>query len=67
MINQEINKVVNKVKKAGYSGDDWFLAAHSLGGHTAQAYPRDDKEHPNLFKAQILMGSALRRDLRSIQ
>jgi hypothetical protein len=35
VINQEINKVVKKVKKAGYSGDDWFLAAHSLGGHSA--------------------------------
>lgn len=67
VINQEINKVVKKVKKAGFEGEDWFLAAHSLGGHTAQSYPRDDEEHPDLFKAQILMGSALKRDLRSIQ
>lgn len=49
---------------AGYTGDSWFLAAHSLGGVMTQKYLASNS---NNFMGQILMSSVLLRDTHSIQ
>lgn len=37
-VKTHIDDAVNLMKQAGYSGDSWFLAAHSLGGVMTQKY-----------------------------
>ncbi len=37
-VDGSINASVSDLKKAGYTGDEWFLAAHSLGGFLIQDY-----------------------------
>lgn len=51
-------------ENAGFSGDNLFIAAHSLGGVMSQNFLQSSAA---AFKGQILMGSVLRRDTRSIQ
>ena len=51
-------------ENAGFSGENLFIAAHSLGGVMSQNFLQSNAA---AFKGQILMGSVLRRDNRSIQ
>jgi len=64
-----VQDTVDYITSAGFEGDNWFMAAHSLGGVMTQdwldgAWLGPD---PSMFKGQVLMSSALLRDKRSIQ
>ena len=52
-----------------FTGDNWFLAAHSLGGVMTQSFLNSDSDvaDPSVFKGQILMSSVLLRDTREVQ
>lgn len=50
------------LKQHGFTGDNIFMAAHSLGGVMAQTYNTDGGN----VKGQILMGSVLLRNARNI-
>lgn len=60
---------MDKITSNGFTGDNWFLAAHSLGGVMTQDFLNSSSTSPDpsLFKGQILMSSVLLRDRRSIQ
>ena len=67
-INGHIESVMDKITSNGFTGDNWFLAAHSLGGVMTQDFLMSGSTSPDasLFKGQILMSSALLRDNRSL-
>ena len=54
---------MDKIKTSGFTGDNWFMAAHSLGGVMTQDWL---KSNTDTFKGQILMSSVLLRDRRHI-
>jgi len=54
---------MKELVKEGFTGDNYVMAGHSLGGVMAQQY---SNKNADTFKAQILMGSTLTRDNRSI-
>ena len=62
-VKTHINDAVTFLKSAGFSGNSWFLAAHSLGGVMTQKYLTSNT---NNFLGQILMSSVLLRDNHSI-
>lgn len=47
----------------GFTGDNVVMAGHSLGGVMSQNWTKDQSD---LVKAQVLMGSTLTREKRSI-
>lgn len=51
------------MRSEGFTGDNIIMAGHSLGGVMAQGYTKD---HADTIKAQVLMGSVLTREKRSI-
>ena len=55
---------MDKITQSGFSGDNWFLAGHSLGGVMTQDYLKGGDTQ---FKGQILMSSVLLRDRRTVQ
>lgn len=63
LIDHYVTKTIDELKKRGFTGDDIFIAAHSLGGVMSQQFV---KSHSDLVKGQILMGSTLLRDTHSI-
>ena len=63
-IGGHISNTVEKITSSGFTGDNWFLAGHSLGGVMTQDYLKNGDTQ---FKGQILMSSVLLRDRRSIQ
>jgi alpha-beta hydrolase superfamily lysophospholipase len=67
LLDGSIQDSVKQLKAAGYTGDEWFLAAHSLGGFMAQDFLTNGAIDSTLFKAQALMGSVLDRKKVSIQ
>mmetsp|Transcript_6869 Transcript_6869/g.9062 ORF Transcript_6869/g.9062 Transcript_6869/m.9062 type:complete len:323 (-) Transcript_6869:447-1415(-) len=54
------------MQSAGFSGDNLFLAGHNLGGVMTQYY-LSEKSPDYTFKGQILLGSVMLRQYRSIQ
>lgn len=54
------------IKSAGFSGDNWFIAAHSLGGVMTQQWLAGKDKNAALMKGQILMSSVLTRDRKEI-
>jgi len=62
-VKTHIDDAVNFLKQAGFTGDSWFLAAHSLGGVMTQKYLNSNT---NNFLGQILMSSVLLRETHSI-
>mmetsp|Transcript_16752 Transcript_16752/g.11888 ORF Transcript_16752/g.11888 Transcript_16752/m.11888 type:complete len:107 (+) Transcript_16752:265-585(+) len=65
-IDGHVKEAIETMQASGFTGDNLFLAAHSLGGVMAQWY--NAQESPEYkFKGQILMGSVLQRKYRSIQ
>ena len=60
---------MEKITANGFEGDNWFLAAHSLGGVMTQDFLTSGSTSPDasLFKGQILMSSVLLRGSRSVQ
>ena len=59
LIDHYVTDTIAELKKAGFSGDNILLAAHSLGGVMSQKYA---KSNTDTIKGQILMGSVLTRD-----
>ena len=66
--DDHIESVMSKIMESGFEGDNWFLAAHSLGGYMTQDYLNSGsrKADPSQFKGQILMGNAILRSQRKI-
>jgi len=67
-IGGHIKSVMDKIASSGFEGENWFLAAHSLGGVMTQDFLTSGSTSPDasLFKGQILMSSVLLRSTRSI-
>ena len=63
LIDKYVKDTIAELKKRGFTGDDIFIASHSLGGVISQMYVKDNSD---LIKGQILMGSTLTRDHHSI-
>ena len=63
LIDHYVTETINELKKRGFTGDDIFIASHSLGGIMSQIFV---KSHSDLIKGQILMGSVLERNTHSI-
>lgn len=57
-IGHEVKGMLKTLKKQGFSGDQVYLAAHSLSGVFSQDYA---KSNPDLVKGTVLMGSVLLR------
>ena len=58
LIDHYVDESIKKLQEAGFTGDNMFVSAHSLGGVFAQKYV---KKQPDVFKGQILMGSVMLR------
>lgn len=60
---------MDKITANGFTGDNWFLAAHSLGGVMTQDFLKkgSTKVDASQFKGQILMSSVLLRGTRKVQ
>ncbi len=63
LIDHYVDDAIKELIKEGFTGNNYVMAGHSLGGVMAQQYAN---KHTDKFKAQILMGSVLTRDNRSI-
>jgi predicted alpha/beta hydrolase family esterase len=63
LIDNYVEKTIDQLIKAGFTGDNILLAAHSLGGVMAQKYA---KENNDQIKGLMLMGSVLARDDHSL-
>jgi alpha-beta hydrolase superfamily lysophospholipase len=59
----KVSSTVEDLRKLGFTGDNIVMAGHSLGGVMSQGYTKD---HADTIKAQVLMGSVLTRDQRTI-
>jgi len=66
-IGKHIDSVMDKISSNGFTGDNWFMAAHSLGGVMTQDWLQKGKDSASMFKGQILMSSVLLRDRREIK
>lgn len=68
-IGAHIQDAMTYIGYAGFTGDNWFLAAHSLGGVMTQQWLNgtSTKPSPSSFKGQVLMSSVLLRGTRAIQ
>jgi len=62
-ISGKVDSTIKELEKLGFTGDNIVMAGHSLGGVMAQGYTADNADK---IKAQVLMGSVLTRDKRSI-
>uniref|UniRef100_A0A7S3W8N1 Alpha/beta hydrolase fold-5 domain-containing protein n=1 Tax=Strombidinopsis acuminata TaxID=141414 RepID=A0A7S3W8N1_9SPIT len=62
LIDHYVTETISEIKKAGFEGDNIFLAAHSLGGVMAQNYANDHSE----IKGTILMGSVVLRSYHDL-
>ena len=58
-IDSTVRNMLHDLKKAGFSGEKIYLAAHSLSGVFSQTYAASN---PDLVKGTILMGSVLLRN-----
>jgi pimeloyl-ACP methyl ester carboxylesterase len=63
LMEHYVDKTIKKLRKAGFEGDNILIAGHSLGGVMAQRFA---KKNSDIIKGQVLMGSVLTRDKRSI-
>ena len=62
LINHYVESTIADLEKKGFTGDNIFMAAHSLGGVMSQDYVKKNSK----IKGNILMGSALLRKQRDI-
>lgn len=63
LIDHYVTDTMKELVKEGFTGDNYVMAGHSLGGVMAQKYT---EKNADTIKAQVLMGSVLTRDQRSI-
>ena len=64
-IDSHVKDAVKTISYAGFTGDNYFLAGHSLGGVMTQNFLKGEKTIA--FKGQVLMASTLLRKTRDIQ
>jgi len=62
-----VQDAMDEARLDGFTGDNWFLAAHGLGGVLSQDYLLSGDANVSAFKGQALMSSSLLREYRSIQ
>jgi len=58
LIDHYVTDTISKLQAAGFTGDNIFLAAHSLGGVMAQKYVAKNAD----IKGLVLMGSVILRN-----
>jgi len=58
LIGHYVTDTISKLQAAGFTGDNIFLAAHSLGGVMAQQYAAKNSD----IKGLVLMGSVILRN-----
>ena len=63
LIDKYVTNTIAEIRNSGFTGDNIFLAAHSLGGVMVQNYAAD---HPEI-KGSILMGSVLLRSYHNLE
>jgi len=63
LIDKYVTSTIEEIRNSGFTGDNIFLAAHSLGGVMIQNYAAD---HPEI-KGSVLMGSVLLRSNHNLQ
>jgi len=63
LIDHYYEGTLSNLKDLGFSGDNVFIAGHSLGGVMAQDYANGKSDS---IKGQILMGSVILRNKRKI-
>ena len=64
LIDHYFESMLDDLQSAGFTGDNVFISGHSLGGVMGQKYAKGKSD---TIKGQILLGSVLLRDYRSIQ
>merc|ERR1712113_1095017 len=62
LIDHYVQSSIKTLQDHGFTGDNIFMAAHSLGGVMSQKYAKGRTD----IKGLILMGSVLLRDNRSL-
>lgn len=62
-INSYVKSTLKDLAKAGFTGDNIYMAGHSLGGVMAQKYAAGNMDQ---IKGLITMGSTLTRDNRKM-
>lgn len=62
LIDHYVQSSIKTLQERGFTGENIFMAAHSLGGVMSQKYVKGRTD----IKGQVLMGSVLLRDNRSI-
>lgn len=62
-MKEQVQDCIDGVKKAGWTGNDLYLAGHSLGAVMAQDFLFNNTQ-TSTFKGQILMGGSLQRKYR---
>ena len=63
LIDHYVTQTIDKLRAAGFTGDNIMLAGHSLGGVMAQRYANSNTD---TIKGQFLMGSVILRGNHSI-
>ena len=63
LIDHYFESALKDLRTAGFTGDNVFIAGHSLGGVMAQKYAKGKSDS---IKGQVIMGSVLLRGTRSI-
>ena len=66
-MDYEVGRSMTALTDAGFTGDNWFMAGHSLGGAMTQNYIVSDHEKAKMMHGAVLMGSVLTRSKRSLQ
>lgn len=62
LIEKYVQSALQGIHDAGFTGDEQYIAAHSLGTVMVQDYLL---KSPKLFKGQVMMGGSLMRNKRS--
>ena len=63
LMDHYMQETIKGVKSAGWTGDDIYVAAHSLGTVMAQDYIFNNTK-TSIFKGQMMMGGSLARKYR---
>lgn len=69
VIDKPVKQAVSTMESAGFTGDNLFIAGHNLGGVMSQWYISGEGmfKSPDVnFKGQMLLGSVMLRQYRSI-
>lgn len=65
-LHQRVSHSMKIMEEAGFTGDNWYIAGHSLGGAMVQNYLTGPNDKAKMFKGAVLMGSVLTRSKREL-